>query len=73
MYDVPPQVTRDSVISARSDSSEESVRLSGSSNDWRGSLDALGDDLYEELLLDRDAALEVRHFVCVCVPSTNEE
>ncbi|XP_050395701.1 enhancer of filamentation 1 isoform X2 [Patella vulgata] len=54
VYDVPPQVTRDSVISARSDSSEEGQRLSTCSTDSRLS------DIpnYDELLLDLDSALE---------------
>ncbi|ESO87800.1 hypothetical protein LOTGIDRAFT_126969 [Lottia gigantea] len=54
VYDVPPQVTRDSVISAKSDSSEEGQRLSSCSTDSR-----LSDiPIYDELLLDLDSALE---------------
>ncbi|KAK7114727.1 breast cancer anti-estrogen resistance protein 1-like isoform X2 [Littorina saxatilis] len=62
VYDIPPQVTRDSVISARSDSSDESVRLSSCSMDSRGSggeYAALAEGVYEELLLDLDSALEL--------------
>lgn len=56
VYDVPPRVTRDSVISSRSDSSDGndtgSNRLSTCSTDSRGS-DFL---IYDELPLDLDAA-----------------
>ncbi|XP_041376202.1 enhancer of filamentation 1-like isoform X2 [Gigantopelta aegis] len=57
VYDVPPQVTRDSVISARSDSSEEGQRLSTCSVDSRGSTSDI--PTYDELLLELDAALEL--------------
>ena len=57
VYDVPPQVTRDSVISARSDSSEEGQRLSTCSMDSRGSTSEI--PTYDELLLELDAALEL--------------
>ncbi|XP_067651248.1 enhancer of filamentation 1-like [Haliotis asinina] len=56
VYDIPPQVTRDSVISARSDSSEESQRLSTCSIDSRGSFSEI--PTYDELPLEMDAALE---------------
>ncbi|KAL8618056.1 hypothetical protein ACOMHN_044626 [Nucella lapillus] len=62
VYDVPPQVTRDSVISARSDSSDDSVRLSSCSSDSRGSgpeYSSGGVGEGEEVLLDLDSALEV--------------
>ncbi|KAL8564236.1 hypothetical protein ACOMHN_017504 [Nucella lapillus] len=62
VYDIPPQVTRDSVISARSDSSDESLRLSTCSVDSRGSgaeYSALAEGIYEELLLDLDSAVEL--------------
>ncbi|XP_071091873.1 enhancer of filamentation 1-like [Haliotis cracherodii] len=56
VYDIPPQVTRDSVISARSDSSEEGQRLSTCSIDSRGSFTEI--PTYDELPLEMDAALE---------------
>lgn len=65
VYDIPPQVTRDSIISARSDSSDDSVRLSSCSVDSRGSgasaeyAAVAAEGLYEELLLDMDSALEL--------------
>ena len=62
VYDIPPQVTRDSVISARSDSSDESVRLSSCSMDSRGSgveYSTPAEGVYEELLLDLDSAVEL--------------
>lgn len=62
VYDIPPQVTRDSVISARSDSSDESLRLSSCSMDSRSSgaeYSSLAEGVYEELLLDLDSALEL--------------
>ncbi|XP_052816774.1 breast cancer anti-estrogen resistance protein 1-like isoform X2 [Mya arenaria] len=59
VYDIPPQVTRDSVISSRSDSSDErdngSYRSSICSNDSRGA-DFL---IYDELLLEHDAATDL--------------
>ena len=58
VYDIPPQVTRDSVISARSDSSDEkdgSHRLSICSTDSRGS----DIQIYDELLLEHDAATDL--------------
>lgn len=59
VYDIPPQVTRDSVISSRSDSSDGydngNNRLSTCSLDSRGS-DIL---IYDELPLDRDAAIDL--------------
>ena len=62
VYDIPPQVTRDSIISARSDSSDESLRLSSCSMDSRSSgaeYSSLAEGVYEELLLDLDSALEL--------------
>ncbi|XP_076449839.1 enhancer of filamentation 1-like isoform X2 [Babylonia areolata] len=63
VYDIPPQVTRDSVISARSDSSDDSQRLSTCSVDSRGSgvaeYTAVAEGIYEELLLDLDSAVEL--------------
>ncbi|KAK7492245.1 hypothetical protein BaRGS_00016542 [Batillaria attramentaria] len=62
VYDIPPQVTRDSVISARSDSSDESLRLSSCSVDSRCSgadFAGVAEGVYEELLLDLDSALEL--------------
>ncbi|KAL4235329.1 Breast cancer anti-estrogen resistance [Mactra antiquata] len=59
VYDIPPQVTRDSVISSRSDSSDGNEngnnRLSTCSTDSRGS-DIM---IYDELPLDRDAAIDL--------------
>lgn len=55
VYDIPPQVTRDSVISSKSDSSdsnEGSNRLSTCSTDSRGS----DIPIYDELPLELDAA-----------------
>ncbi|XP_012940884.2 breast cancer anti-estrogen resistance protein 1 [Aplysia californica] len=57
VYDIPPQVTRDSVISMRSDSSDENQRFSSSSLDLEQHLSEL--PLWDELLLDVDSALEV--------------
>ncbi|XP_076469790.1 enhancer of filamentation 1-like isoform X2 [Babylonia areolata] len=66
VYDVPPQVTRDSVISARSDSSsEDSARLSSCSTDCLGGSGPADnyqmppEGAQDELLLDVDSALEV--------------
>ena len=56
VYDIPPQVTRDSVISMRSDSSDESTRFSSSSFELES---VMGDTLWEELLLDEVSALEL--------------
>lgn len=59
VYDVPPQVTRDSVVSSRSDSSDSndtgSNRLSTCSSDSR-SLDFATYAAHDELPLDLDAA-----------------
>lgn len=58
VYDIPPQVTRDSVLSAKSDSSEstdEGYRLSTCSNDSRGSY--IPD--YAELPYELDAAMDL--------------
>ncbi|KAK3603419.1 hypothetical protein CHS0354_009399 [Potamilus streckersoni] len=56
VYDIPPQVTRDSVISAKSDSSEGTdSRLSNSSLDSRNS----DIPIYDELPLDLDAAMDL--------------
>ncbi|KAH9515588.1 hypothetical protein Btru_011504 [Bulinus truncatus] len=56
VYDIPPQVMRDSVISMRSDSSDENQRFSSSSLDTD---QQLGDvPIWDELLLDLDSALE---------------
>ncbi|XP_052233885.1 breast cancer anti-estrogen resistance protein 1-like isoform X3 [Dreissena polymorpha] len=57
VYDIPPQVTRDSVISARSDSSDEkddgSYRLSTCSSSDSHCSEPI---IYDELPLDLDAA-----------------
>ncbi|KAL3860262.1 hypothetical protein ACJMK2_010409 [Sinanodonta woodiana] len=56
VYDIPPQVTRDSVISAKSDSSDGTdSRLSNCSLDSRNS----DIPIYDELPLDLDAAMDV--------------
>lgn len=58
VYDIPPQVTRDSVLSAKSDSSEstdEGYRLSTCSTDSRGSF--IPD--YAELPYELDAAMDL--------------
>ncbi|XP_045191477.2 breast cancer anti-estrogen resistance protein 1-like isoform X2 [Mercenaria mercenaria] len=55
VYDIPPQVTRDSVISSKSDSSDSNEgnnRLSTCSTDSRGS----DIPIYDELPLELDAA-----------------
>lgn len=57
VYDIPPQVTRDSVISERSDSSDDNQRLSSSSLDIEQQMAELL--LYDELLLDFDSASEL--------------
>ena len=57
VYDIPPQVTRDSVISARSDSSgEENQRFSSSSLELERTLEA---PVWDVLPLDLDSALEL--------------
>ncbi|KAK3707395.1 hypothetical protein RRG08_034452 [Elysia crispata] len=56
VYDIPPQVTRDSVISARSDSSGEENRFSSSSLELERTLDY---PVWDVLPLDLDSALEV--------------
>ncbi|XP_059148859.1 breast cancer anti-estrogen resistance protein 1-like isoform X2 [Physella acuta] len=56
VYDIPPQVMRDSVISMRSDSSDENQRFSSSSLDADQQLNDA--PLWDELLLDLDSALE---------------
>ncbi|GFO25366.1 breast cancer anti-estrogen resistance protein 1 [Plakobranchus ocellatus] len=57
VYDIPPQVTRDSVISARSDSSnEENQRLSSSSLECERPPEH---PVWDVLPLDLDSALEV--------------
>ncbi|KAK3086864.1 hypothetical protein FSP39_024574 [Pinctada imbricata] len=57
VYDIPPQVTRDSVLSARSDSSEstDGQRVSGCSIESRDS----DIPIYDELPLDLDAAMDL--------------
>lgn len=56
VYDIPPQVTRDSVISSRSDSSADSNE--GSNRLSTCSIDSRGSDIpiYDELPLELDAA-----------------
>ncbi|KAK0041108.1 enhancer of filamentation 1, partial [Biomphalaria pfeifferi] len=56
VYDVPPQVMRDSVISMRSDSSDENQRFSSSSLEADQQLADV--PIWDELLLDLDSALE---------------
>ncbi|RUS80601.1 hypothetical protein EGW08_011656 [Elysia chlorotica] len=57
VYDIPPQVTRDSVISARSDSSgEENQRFSSSSLDLDRALEY---PVWDVLPLDLDSASEL--------------
>ncbi|GFS16818.1 breast cancer anti-estrogen resistance protein 1 [Elysia marginata] len=56
VYDIPPQVTRDSVISARSDSSGEDSRFSSSSLELECKLEA---PVWDVLPLDLDSALEL--------------
>ncbi|CAL1545758.1 unnamed protein product [Lymnaea stagnalis] len=56
VYDIPPQAMRDSVISVRSDSSDENQRFSSSSLDVDQRLSDV--PIWDELLLDLDSALE---------------
>lgn len=65
VYDIPPQVSRDSMLSAKSDSSDgqDIARLSTCSSDSRGS----DIPIYNELPLSLDAAMEqlVKRRQCV--------
>ncbi|XP_076449403.1 breast cancer anti-estrogen resistance protein 1-like [Babylonia areolata] len=61
-YDIPPQVNRQSIVSAGSNSSDDSFRLSSCSMDSLSSgaeYYCLAEGLYEELNLDQDSAIQL--------------